>query len=150
MEILLTRTKFTEHSTTGSLCVDGVYECHTIEDVDRGLDQSMSIEEINKHKMFGVTCIPYGRYEVIVTKSERFSQMAGHDVYLPLLLNVPGFGGIRIHKGNKPEDTEGCLLPVTTLGNDFGSDSTHAWENLNDKINNALKKGEKVYITIKK
>ena len=76
--------------------------------------------------------------------------LRGHDVYLPILLKVPGFEGIRIHTGNKPEDTEGCQLPGRKHGVDSVSESTLAFTQLNEKINNALKAGKQVWITIKK
>ena len=55
-------------------------------------------------KVNGETAIPEGTYAVAVTRSEHFRE------YLPLVLGVPHFSGIRIHAGNKPEDTRGCIL----------------------------------------
>lgn len=149
MKLHLKREKFTDKSTIGSLFINGVFECFILEDKDRGLDSSMTLEEINKLKVYGETCIPYGTYKIVVTKSNRFSQMAGHDVYLPLVTGVKGYEGIRIHKGNKPADTHGCLLPARNKGNDVVSDSTSAFEQLNNKINTALKV-EEVTIEITK
>lgn len=149
MEIEVIRNTFTDKSTIGEILIDGVHECFSLEDRDRGLSDNWPIEQINKFKVFGLTCIPYGRYKVIVTKSERFSNMAGHDVYLPFLLNVKGFDGVRIHSGNRPEDTEGCILVGTDKGIDVINNSRTAFVKINDRINQALK-NEDVWITIKK
>ena len=48
--------------------------------------------------------IPVGTYPVLVTFSPRFKRM------LPLIGNVPGRSGIRIHRGTKPEHSKGCVL----------------------------------------
>ena len=48
--------------------------------------------------------IPEGNYPVSVTFSPRFKRM------LPLIGNVPGRSGIRIHRGTKPEHSKGCVL----------------------------------------
>lgn len=150
MELKLKRTDFTDTSTIGELSINGVFECFVLEDTDRGLKQSMSLSESVATKLHGKTAIPYGSYKIVVTKSERFSKMNGKPVYLPILLNVPNYEGVRIHTGNKPEDTEGCLLPARKKGKNVVSESTLAFNQLNDKINNALKIGEVVTIEITK
>lgn len=94
MELRLDRTFFTDKSTIGSLCVDGVFECFTLEDN-------------------AAIAIPTGRYQVVVTYSIRFKTM------LPILLNVPGRSGIRVHAGNTEADTEGCILVGQARGADW-------------------------------
>lgn len=150
MELLLNRSIFTDKSTIGKLFVDGNPECYILEDMDRGLYSTMSIADLNKLKVWGVTCIPYGRYKILITKSARFSKMAGKDVYLPELIKVPVFEGVRIHKGNKPDDTEGCQLPGTVPKLNWVENSATAFLKLNDKINKALKAGDDCWITIQK
>jgi len=56
------------------------------------------------------TAIPAGPYKMRISKSVRF----GRD--LPELLDVPGFSGIRIHKGNSAADSSGCLIIGSRLG----------------------------------
>lgn len=138
MEITQHRKIFTDKSTISTVDIDGLPECFFLEDAVRDV------------KIPGKTAIPYGRYKIVVTKSNRFSQLAGKDVYLPLLLNVPGFDGVRIHAGNRPEDTEGCLLTGTAYGTNQVMNSRTAFIQLNEKINQVLKAGEDVWITINK
>ena len=63
---------------------------------------------------------------------------------MPLLLNVPGFSGIRIHAGNDPEDTRGCILVGRSWTNDYLFESRIAFNALMRK----LKKTEDISIDI--
>ena len=48
--------------------------------------------------------IPALVYKVSVTQSPKFRRM------LPILLQVPGRTGIRVHQGLRPEHSKGCIL----------------------------------------
>lgn len=104
MELLLKRIFRGDKYTIGHLYINGDYYCDVLEDVDRELSNDMSEEQIKKIKIYGKTAIPTGRYKIEVTYSPKFKR------YLPILLNVKGFSGIRVHSGNTAEDTLGCLL----------------------------------------
>lgn len=82
-----------EGYTLGDMFLDNVKFCYTVED------------EIQKGaKIDGRTAIPCGRYRLTTSFSNRFQRV------LPLVLDVPGFSGIRIHGGNRAEDSHGCIL----------------------------------------
>ena len=105
MEIKLVRKYRNSNYCIDKLYVNGVYFSDALEDPDRGLTDEMPLEEIKKIKIKGNTCIPYGIYNVTITYSAKFKRK------LPLINNVKGFDGIRIHSGNTPIDTSGCILP---------------------------------------
>jgi hypothetical protein len=144
MELYLKRETFTEESTIGKLTIDGQFECFILEDKDRGLTSTMTIQEITARKVFGKTCIPYGRYEIDWTMSARFKKM------MPILLNTPGYTGIRIHTGNSEKDSLGCLLPGRKRANNMVTESMAATNLLYSKIQTAKSRGERIFITIAK
>lgn len=92
MKLRLERISGDEKSTMGVLYANGKYACFTLEDAFR------------EAKLAGETRIPAGEYLLELSYSPRFKK----DMWE--ILNVPRFTGIRIHTGNKVEDTEGCLL----------------------------------------
>ena len=144
MELRLERKYRNNNYCIDKLYINGKYFSDALEDPDRGLTDTMSLEEIKKIKIKGNTCIPYGTYNITITYSPRFKKN------LPLLNNVKGFDGIRIHSGNKPQDTEGCLLLGFNKVKGQVIDSRVTTDKLIAQIQQALNKGEKVTITITK
>jgi len=142
MELQLKREIFTDISTIGSLTIDGKFECYILEDKDRGINNTLTLEQIMRVKVYGKTAIPYGRYEVDWTMSARFK------VKMPILLNVIGYSGIRIHKGNTEIDSLGCLLCGTRKLSNRITESTIATNKLYAKIESAKKQGQRIFITI--
>ena len=121
---------------------DGKKWCNILEDEDRGLQSSMDVSAILKHKIAHHTAIPRGIYEVVITYSPRFKRT------MPLVKNVKGFDGIRIHAGNTPADTDGCLIPGV---NDIVGrvSNSRYWTNLLEaKIRESLNRGEKVWLEV--
>lgn len=128
MILTLVRKEFTEVSTIGELYVNDVFFCYTLEDKDRGLDQSQSTLTINAKKIFGKTAIPYGTYKVITNMSNRFKRI------LPLLIDVKGYEGVRIHRGNTAEHSLGCILVGFKVGVNSIFESTKAEEALMERL----------------
>ena len=147
MNLLLERIAKKPDYTIGKLYIDGTYFCDTLEDTDRGLTTGMSSAEIAKRKVYAKTAIPTGRYKITLEYSLKFSpRHKGRN--MPLLHNVMGFSGILIHEGNTVEDTSGCLLVGKNTVKGGLTESKATFERLWPLLDAAIKRGEKVMITV--
>lgn len=152
MELVLDRFAKQANYTIGHLyvqlnepvgkCVDGEYVtedkrylCDTLEPKRRNLKK--------EKKVPGRTAVPEGRYRVLITKSYRFGR------WLPLLMDVPGFSGVRIHPGNYVTDTQGCILPGWNRKKGMVVNSRTAMQQLMLEMTAALDRGEEIWLTIK-
>jgi hypothetical protein len=135
MELNLNRFWFTEESTIGTVMVNGHFECFSLEDEDRKLEDGG--EKIPKE-----TAIPRGRYKIVVDKSGKFNRL------LPRLLDVPLFSDIRIHSGNKAIDTEGCVTVGQSAEANYVGYSKLALDALMIKIMCAWEAKEEIWITV--
>lgn len=142
MEIRVKRIARKDGYTIGRMSLNNEYFCDTLEDTDRGLKSTMSEEEILSKKRKGITAIPTGEYDVILTFSPKFKRV------LPLLLNVPGYQYIRVHHGNLPSSTDGCLLVGENKIKGQIINSRATLERLMSVLLECEKKKEKVTITI--
>lgn len=91
MNLLVRRMWYTDTSTCGTLDLDGIFFCYTLE------------RQKPQPGMVKPYAIPTGRYFVLLQFSEHFQMTVPH------LQNVPGFEGIEIHPANWPSDLKGCL-----------------------------------------
>ena len=132
MNIDLTRHWFTPKSTIGIMHIDGIEVCFTLED-------ALPKDGI---KIPGLTCIPAGKYKVIMDMSTRFKCL------MPHILNVPGFDGIRIHAGNTAASTNGCVLVGLGRQVDMITLSHDAFVIVNSEIEKAYNKKEAITLTI--
>jgi len=132
MKLRLERNWLIGDTTTGKLYINGKFFCYTLED------------KIRNEKIYGETAIPYGLYDVDRTWSPHFK------IKMPLIKNVPNFEGIRIHKGTTAQDSSGCLLVAKSLSEDKQRliNSKIAFDDLDNKITEAIKSGEKITIDI--
>lgn len=140
MEIALISAPSRFGFTISRLSIDGVFNCFVCEDEIREVPK-MPVE---KWKVPGKTAIPSGRYQIMITHSQRFGRL------LPILLGVPGFEGVRIHPGNTAADTEGCLLPGLTLTANGVANSRKAFDALFDKMQRAINAGDQININIQR
>jgi hypothetical protein len=146
MRLVLTRDILAPTVTLGTLKINGKRFGYTLEDTDRGNDQSMSPQEIWKNTVLKETAIPTGTYELGIHNSP--SQ--GREV---LHVLVPGYKYILIHSGSNPIDTEGCVLVGlsrdTVGGRIADSSAAVRWLETDPKGPMArLRRGERVTLTV--
>ena len=138
MELILTRVCKNKDYTEGRIEIDGTPFCDTLEPTWRDVGWAH-----RGRKVEGRTAIPEGRYPVVITRSPRFGE------WLPLLLHVPLFEGIRIHAGNSVHDTAGCILVGCRRKPGLLLDSRLWVYRLKRKIVEAKARGEGVWIVVK-
>ena len=148
MELVLTRIAKRKTYTIGRLAIikeeneeyktyeQEEYFCDTLEPTWRDYAHG-------GRKLKGCSAIPEGRYAVVITYSPKMQQ------WLPLLLGVPMFSGIRIHAGNTSNDTEGCILVGKNKLVGQVVESRIWLQLLKKKIVEAKDRGEAVWITIR-
>ncbi len=136
----LTRIAKRKTYTIGKLSIvdDGKFVsfCDTLEPTWRDYKKG-------EKKIKGHSAIPEGRYAIAVSYSPRMKK------WLPVLLGVPNFIGIRIHAGNTAKDTEGCILLGENRRVGMVLNSTYWVNRLKEKIVAAKERGESVWITVR-
>lgn len=143
MEIKLIRKYYQAKYTIGRLYVNNRFFSDCLEPPSLHLTERSALGTILIAKYKGDRAIPTGRYRILITRSRRFGR------WLPLLLNVKGFEGIRIHAGNKPEDTQGCILLGFNRRKGYVLDSTRCVLTLVKMMTEAIAKGEKVFVEVR-
>ena len=138
MEMYLKRTAKRPGYTIGRLYINnkkGNPFCYTLEPQWRDYAHG-------DIKIKGKSAIPEGRYLIEVNYSPKMKK------WLPLLINVPMFNGIRIHTGNTAKDTEGCILVGENLKKGMVLNSRYWLGQLMEKIEQAKARHETVWINI--
>ena len=133
MKLILTRHARRADYTIGRLeDENGMKVCDTLEPTWRDYKGG---ELKNPRK----SAIPEGTYRVVITKSQRFGR------YLPLIVGVPGFEGVRIHAGKTSRDTEGCILVGQNL-----QVGKVLWSRITlEKLMKLIENEKVIYLTIK-
>jgi len=143
LELELVRNEeFTKGYTAGRLYLVGDPWLYTLEDEVREVTGS----PVNEWKIPKVTAIPRGRYRIVLTRSPRFGRV------LPEVLNVPGYVAVRMHRGNKADHTEGCVLVGKADGNPADGwlgNSAVAEGELVARLQEAIISGRQCWLTVR-
>ena len=125
-----------QNSVASDSSVNSVYICDTLEPQWRDYAKGA-------YKVKGKSAITEGRYAVVITYSPKFK------MWLPLLLGVRNFSGIRIHAGNTVKDTQGCILVGENREVGKVLNSRKHLNIVKSKIVEAKENGEGVWIEIR-
>lgn len=140
MRLILHRRLTDDGATVGELHVEDEIGrlAWTLEDAVREVEGA----PVETWKLPGQTAIPRGEYRVAITPSARFARR------MPILLDVPGFSGIRIHSGNTARDTDGCILVGLTRVGAAVYQSRAAFAAVYARIEETLLAAQEVRISI--
>jgi hypothetical protein len=146
LELKLFRKYLLSEYTIGKLSNEDIYLCDTLEDKIRDLqdyNHDNDFDDSGEGKVYGRTAIPAGRYQIKFTYSMKLKRS------LPILLNVVGFSGIRIHGGKDANWSEGCIL-VGENKVKGGLINYKYWETtIGNMVKDSINSGNKVFLTIK-
>lgn len=154
LELLVDRKYKKETYTIGNLYVDGEWFCNTLEDRDRGLKSSMSLDEIERLKIYAETAIPAGQYvvrmDVVSPKYNRVKWYKDNfNGRMPRLENVKGFSGVLIHPGTTAVDSAGCIIVGLNKKKGNVLESRVTFTKLWKILEEAHKSKKTIYLTIK-
>lgn len=111
LKLVLNRVELTPNYTMGRLYIDGQFFCDIVEDTVRDISGGSCQKKVSAQ-----TAIPYGTYNVsIKVPSPKFDSNGYYkgvcgEYHVPMVMNVPCFNGIRIHKGSSAASSAGCLI----------------------------------------
>lgn len=142
MKLKLERRFLGADYTIGSLFINGVKFCDTLEDKVRDLNHDGDLDDQGEGKVYGQTAIPYGTYKIELSMSPHFKRE------LPRLVGVKGFEGVLIHRGNTADDSSGCILVGENKVKGKVINSTSYELRLVNVIRDAITNGESVEIEI--
>jgi hypothetical protein len=131
IDLLLIRDTFTDKSTMGELFLNGERMCDTLE---------LPYKDNQKR----ISCIPAGEYSVRIRVAR---ESASRDYVHLLVQDVKDRSYILFHRGNRAEDTRGCILVGQSREQDFVGNSTLAMNLLMKEIINLG--GENIKLIIK-
>lgn len=126
-DLAVIREKPNDKDTPGVFTHLEEFLCYSLEDIDRGLHDQMTVKEIRDRKIYGITAIPVGRYRMVWYDSPKHGRV-------PLLKNVKGFSYIEIHPANWAHQLLGCIAPGLSRGTNSVLESKKAFKLICDRI----------------
>ena len=159
MEVLVKRIFRGADYTIGHLYINGEYICDTVEDRDRMLDDSQTLDYIKKNKVYSKTAIPTGSYRLTMNvKSPKYSKKSYYvkycNAYMPRLLNVKGYDGILLHGTDTATQhgtagwSAGCVIVGYNKVKGAVINTHDAFEKIYKILKKASDNGEKITIKI--